>query len=115
MPRFIPLSVLLAAGLLTASSAVAADIDFSHEIVPVLRKYCGKCHMGVKKQGGFSMNTREAFLAGGEAGGRGPGEAARPDRGETVCGILARGRRGLHSLANDLVCAPQIASQGKPS
>lgn len=46
----------------------AAEIDFAHDIVPVLRKHCGQCHTGDKKQGGFSMNTRELLLAGGEAG-----------------------------------------------
>lgn len=46
----------------------AAEIDFAHDIVPVLKKHCGQCHTGDKKQGGFSMNTRDLLLAGGEAG-----------------------------------------------
>ncbi len=46
----------------------AESIDFAHEIVPILRKYCGNCHTGDKKKGGYSMNTRAALIAGGESG-----------------------------------------------
>ncbi len=49
-------------------SARAAEIDFAHDIVPVLRTHCGQCHTGDKRKGGFSMNTRDLLLAGGEAG-----------------------------------------------
>jgi len=42
--------------------------DFAHEVVPVLREHCSKCHMGDAKKGGFSMNTREALVAGSENG-----------------------------------------------
>lgn len=58
----------------------AAEIDFAHDVVPVLRKQCGKCHTGDKKQGGFSMNTREQLLAGGEAGkGVIPGKSSQSE------------------------------------
>ena len=43
-------------------------IDFSHDIVPVLRERCGECHLGDKKKGSFSMNTRADLLAGSENG-----------------------------------------------
>ena len=46
----------------------AAEIDFTHEIAPILRTHCGKCHLGAKKEGGLSLNTRELLLAGGEDG-----------------------------------------------
>ncbi|HVC98725.1 MAG TPA: DUF1549 domain-containing protein [Pirellulales bacterium] len=52
----------------TAATVRAAEVDFAHDIVPILRAYCAKCHTGDKNKGGFSMNTREAFLAGGESG-----------------------------------------------
>src|SRR5581483_9917368 len=49
--------------------AVAAeDVDFSHEIVPVLREHCAKCHTGDQKKGSLSLNTRADLLAGGESG-----------------------------------------------
>ncbi len=69
MIRFHPLGLILTLVAFTGSPAFAADkVDFAHEIVPVLRKHCGKCHSGAKKQGGFSFNTRNTLLKGGESG-----------------------------------------------
>ncbi|RBP46043.1 cytochrome c [Roseimicrobium gellanilyticum] len=48
--------------------SLGAAIDFAHQIVPVLREHCADCHLGDKKKGGFSMNTREDLLAGSENG-----------------------------------------------
>ena len=59
--------VPLFALLLWAAVPVAA-VDFSHEVVPLLRVHCGECHTGNAQQGGFSMNTRTAMLAGGDSG-----------------------------------------------
>ena len=52
----------------TLAAADARAVDFSHDVVPILRVHCGKCHTGDAKQGGFSMNTRESLLAGGDSG-----------------------------------------------
>jgi len=46
----------------------AVAVDFAHDVVPLLKKHCGECHIGDAKQGGFSMNTREDLLAGGDSG-----------------------------------------------
>lgn len=48
--------------------ASAKEIDFAHEVVPVLKEHCGKCHTGDQKKGGLSFNTRETTLVGGESG-----------------------------------------------
>ena len=67
---------------LVLAAAVAAraaqGVDFAHEVVPILRKHCGECHTGDARQGGFSLNTREDLLAGGDSGTPGlvPGESA---------------------------------------
>ncbi len=53
--------------LLPAAAATAA-VDFSHQIVPILREHCAECHAGDKKKGGFSFNDRESLLKGGEDG-----------------------------------------------
>ncbi len=53
---------------LLAASASAADVDFAHDIVPLLKEHCGKCHVGEAKKGGLSINTRQSLLAGGESG-----------------------------------------------
>lgn len=61
--------IIVAILLLTLPIATAlADVDFAHEIVPVLKSQCGKCHAGSQKKGGLSLNTRELLLAGGESG-----------------------------------------------
>ena len=46
----------------------ARAVDFAHDVVPILRVHCGKCHTGAARQGGFSLNTRETTLAGGDTG-----------------------------------------------
>jgi len=60
------LITVVSLALLSLSSAVA--IDFTHQIVPILRKQCGECHTGEKLKGGFSMNDRAALLHGSENG-----------------------------------------------
>jgi hypothetical protein len=47
---------------------IARGVDFPHEVVPLLTKHCGECHVGDARQGGFSMNTREDLLTGGDSG-----------------------------------------------
>ncbi len=55
----------------------AQEIDFSHDIVPILKTHCAECHLDDAKKGGFSMNTREDLLAGSENGAvLEPGKAA---------------------------------------
>jgi len=53
--------------LLLPAAAPAQAIDFAHEVVPLLKKHCGECHTGDARQGGYSMNTRELTLAGGDS------------------------------------------------
>ncbi|HVW00239.1 MAG TPA: DUF1549 domain-containing protein, partial [Planctomycetaceae bacterium] len=54
--------------LLLPRAGWAADVDFAHEIAPLLKQQCGKCHTGDQKKGNFSLNTRESLLTGGESG-----------------------------------------------
>ena len=37
-------------------------IDFAHDVVPILRKHCERCHGGDEAKGGFSINSRQLFL-----------------------------------------------------
>ena len=43
-------------------------VDFRTEIKPLLEQRCGKCHTQGQANGGYSFNTRESFLKGGESG-----------------------------------------------
>ena len=54
--------------LALAAASLAKAADFSHEVVPILRKHCADCHTGDKKKGGLSMNTRAELLEGSEDG-----------------------------------------------
>ena len=45
-----------------ASHAIAAPLDFAHDVVPVLKKHCIACHGGEESKGGFSLNTRALVL-----------------------------------------------------
>ena len=56
---FLPL--LFSAGSLGA-------MDFVHEVAPVLRKHCLKCHSNSQQKGGLFMNSRADLLRGGESG-----------------------------------------------
>jgi hypothetical protein len=62
-------SLLLIFALVTWSAAIrAAEIDFAHDVAPLLRKHCGECHTGSQKKGSLSFNTRQSLLKGGESG-----------------------------------------------
>ena len=43
-------------------------VSYQDDVHPILAERCYKCHSGDDRKGGFSMNTRESFLAGGEFG-----------------------------------------------
>jgi hypothetical protein len=55
-------------GLFAGSRASGQEVDFAHEVVPILRMHCGKCHTGDARQGGLSINSRQALLSGGDSG-----------------------------------------------
>ena len=41
---------------------LGAEVDFAHEVVPLLQKHCVECHGGDESKGGLSMNTRALVL-----------------------------------------------------
>ncbi len=58
---------------LGGSVLAAAEVDFAHQIVPILKQHCVECHGGHVSKGGFSINKRERILE---------HEAAVPGRAE---------------------------------
>jgi len=44
------------------ATAAGEAIDFSHQIVPILKAHCVECHGDSQAKGGFSLNTRALFL-----------------------------------------------------
>src|SRR5258705_5121410 len=67
-------AILAAAALLGADApkavptAATNPVDFAREIKPLLEAACINCHAKGKNKGGFSLETREAFLKGGDTG-----------------------------------------------
>src|SRR5947207_8732475 len=77
MSKFLAAIVLV---VLSAASSPGADapkalpppathqVDFSKEIKPLFEAACINCHAKGKNKGGFSLETRESFLKGGDTG-----------------------------------------------
>lgn len=61
-----PLGNIDALGAETADTAAAAH--FREKIAPLLARRCLSCHSEAEKKGGFSLETRDAALAGGDSG-----------------------------------------------
>ncbi|MEI7922064.1 MAG: DUF1549 domain-containing protein [Planctomycetota bacterium] len=63
--RLFALSVcLLIPSVVMADDAPAkvAGVDFTHDVVPILRAQCGKCHTNGVAKGDFAMDTKVSFL-----------------------------------------------------
>jgi hypothetical protein len=45
-----------------ASAAEPTTIDFAHDIIPLIKAHCAKCHTNGTYKGKFSLDTREAAL-----------------------------------------------------
>jgi hypothetical protein len=54
--------VALGATALAAPAPPASPVDFAHEIVPILKAHCAKCHTSGTYKGGLSLDTRETML-----------------------------------------------------
>ncbi|MEC5126163.1 DUF1549 domain-containing protein [Verrucomicrobiales bacterium BCK34] len=60
MKHFLPTAILASQAFLCFDAQ--GEIDFVHEVVPILKQHCTECHGGEEAEGGFSVNTRELFL-----------------------------------------------------
>jgi mono/diheme cytochrome c family protein len=49
------------------SPARPREVDFARDIEPLLARSCAACHGGGKKRGSFSIESRDAVLAGGQS------------------------------------------------
>ena len=62
MPLKFRSAVTVALTAVVLPGFAAAKVDFSHQIVPILREHCSECHTGDKKKGGFSLNDRASKI-----------------------------------------------------
>lgn len=90
-------AVLACAGTAQLPPASKHEIDFAVDIHPILAERCAQCHMKGAAKGGFSMDTRESFLEGGDSG-----EVVKP--GNSAESYLVRLVAGLEP---DLVMPPK--------
>lgn len=72
------LIVLNALGVFSAAGwqVSAAEVDFAHDVLPVLKKHCAKCHTNGTYKGSLSFDTRQSLL---EAEVLKPGDNAASD------------------------------------
>jgi uncharacterized protein DUF1549/uncharacterized protein DUF1553/cytochrome c len=75
-------------------------IDFSADVKPILERSCARCHARGRRKGGFSIESRETVLAGGD---NGPavlvGDSARSELIALVAGLDPENvmpRKGSH-------------------
>ena len=61
-------SLLLFCLVSTPATAAPGKVDFDKDIKPILKNRCSRCHSGHKRKGGFSIDSRAAFLQEGESG-----------------------------------------------
>ena len=59
MNHFTPVLFLAIA---SSTLSLAAEVDFAHEVVPLINKHCIECHSGDKAKGGLSMDTKALLL-----------------------------------------------------
>jgi hypothetical protein len=65
--------LLLATATAASRIRAAEAIDFAHDVLPLLKSRCVKCHANGRQEGDFSIDTREDILKSGDAE---PGHAA---------------------------------------
>ncbi len=58
----------LCQGMAMGQKATLQKVDFTREVLPVLKAHCFQCHSGAQQQGGLSLGSRALILKGGASG-----------------------------------------------
>ena len=66
LPRKFPFGATLM--LSTSWPCLAAPVDFTRDVQPLLNKHCVECHGGVKQKGRLMLTNRTRALQGGKSG-----------------------------------------------
>src|ERR1051325_11325164 len=56
--------------VVTATVLSGANIDFAREVAPILRQHCAACHAGKVKTSGFTVDSMESVIQGGNKHGK---------------------------------------------
>src|ERR1051325_899091 len=54
----------------TATVLSGANIDFARDVAPILRQHCAACHAGKVKSSGFTVDSMESVIQGGNKHGK---------------------------------------------
>ncbi|QDT53103.1 Planctomycete cytochrome C [Caulifigura coniformis] len=61
--RLLKLLTLLVACLIFGTQSTAfAEVDFAHDVLPILKAHCAKCHTNGTYKGSFSLDTKTSLL-----------------------------------------------------
>src|SRR5260221_8049435 len=77
------------------------EVDFAHEIVPLLKARCAECHTNGKSKGGVSFDTRAALLKSkAVVPGKSGASALSLARSSTgsIASVVAAGSRAFDAL-----------------
>ena len=55
-------ALLIAVLALSGAARAAEPVDFAHDVLPILKARCAKCHTNGKYEGDLSLDTRESLL-----------------------------------------------------
>ncbi|MFT5412948.1 MAG: mono/diheme cytochrome c family protein, partial [Verrucomicrobiales bacterium] len=44
------------------TNLASAEVDFAHQVLPILTEHCAECHSNGKYKGSLSIDTRDALL-----------------------------------------------------
>jgi cytochrome c553 len=68
IPLLVEVQLALACLATIACQSAFAQVDFAHDVFPIFKSQCSKCHGGDEMEGGFSLNSRETLLKGADSG-----------------------------------------------
>jgi hypothetical protein len=82
-PHPTALGALLVSLVIAPGAASAQQVDFAHDVMPLLKQRCAKCHTSGTYKAGLSLDTREALV---RSEGIVPGKA---DQSELIARVTA--------------------------
>lgn len=122
--------VTLAVGIKPVQAALSPDqlarlppaatrpVDFARDIQPLFEASCVQCHARGKSKGGFSLETREDFLSGGDTGpSTVPGRSATSLIIESISGLnadLVMPKKGKKLTGDQIAVFRAWIDQGMP-
>ena len=79
IPRWVVAWLTAVSAWSLGGDALAAEIEYKHDIEPLLTERCGRCHGRDRQKGGLRLDLKSSVLRGGDSGEPGivPGQPAQ--------------------------------------